>query len=515
MAISFFPHVGGASTAYNPLAETTFDSILDSIVLDVGAGQNGWTLYDDQRTLGTTNFIQAYGNYGGVEGPAGGTTALTNWTTGTSAAPNSSNWASAAGNNAGTELYAGRTQIALSSSNNNGWYTVNSTASLIGGLWNFTLTTNFTGSTYSNGPYFVKLQKYIVLRSTGSLNKTYYMLLARPDSACDILRVQAWETWTSGSATGTVAGPMEIMRGTETCDTVNFTSGTGAGSWGGMPVKYMLWLLPSGVFGLWAGLGSCITNAQPRSDFCYAGPLDTTGVTGSDSNAVVFVCSNTQLSGFGAWPQTAYNQTFSQGTLGGNTSAARCLRTLAGEAWSMPISGANSTRPNGWNPNNQYTLWPRGMPYFWATDRAQLDQGGRVQYTEFDLYQVGGNSLGQGVNSWNPSGSAFNEGKRGTLAYLKCPITNPSGLHLVTIGAGPDALNYVMFKVWYPQGTAAPYNTYRQYDIGGLSSVEEKLTGFASSWKITGAAATPLGDLGGTTSAWIMWYRWLLMPINV
>src|SRR5512140_191782 len=48
----FFPHTGIINGGYTALAPSSYTNILSDIVTDIGAGVNGWTVFDDQRAPG-------------------------------------------------------------------------------------------------------------------------------------------------------------------------------------------------------------------------------------------------------------------------------------------------------------------------------------------------------------------------------------------------------------------------------------------------------------------------------
>ena len=496
----FFNHIGGATVGTTPLPETTFSGILDSIVSDIGAGVNGWTLYDDQRVSGTGNFIIANGNVGGID--SGGSAGEAAWTSGSSTPPSNTNWQASAGNQAQTEFYPGRSLISFDKTN---WYQVTNIPALTGAsnqFWTFTLNTNYSGTTFTNQQYYVKLQHYIVLQCSSS-QKTFYVLLAKPDSTCNILRVQAFETWSTSSHTGTVPSNQEIIRGSDSPETIFWNN-----NWDNQPVKYMLWLLPHAM-GIWAGWGSGPTSRTPMYDFAYIGNLDLTGLptSGTDTNALVFGCSNQQLSGFGINFSQNIATGYAANSMGGLMGGMRCLRTLNSESWAPPIS--STSRPNGWHPANQYAPYPRGMSYMQRLDATGPDIGGRVQFTELDVYQMGGGSTSTTGTNYTPgSGTGYTEGKRGMMRYVRVPVNNPSGLHLSTVGPGDDGNTYIMFRTFYGQATSASGNSYTFYDGGN----EAKLTAFAWGRKAT---TTNPSDIQTGSASSIRWIRWFMMPTNL
>jgi hypothetical protein len=529
--MAFFPHIGTSAVGFQftALAETTFSGVLDSIVSDLGAGIGNWSLWDDQRVSGSGNFITAYGNCGGND--TGATTNFTAWTNGQNvpSTGGAGYWGSANGIN--TEAYPLRTSMSFDKGNN--WYVIqNVPTSASGGgsvsNWGFNIDRNYAGTTFTTGqPYWVKLTKYIILQYT-SAQKTFYVLLARPDSACDILRVQVYETWNNSTHVGTNPGPMEIMRGSDVTENVYWNN-----NWDAQPVKYMLWLLPE-VFGLWAGYGSgqaastyAISTKNignqlfKRSDFVYIGNLDTSQVRTNDPNALVFACSNTQLSGFASWWNALYGNTPNPNTPGGSFGAMRCLRTLQGELWSMPSGGNNVSRPALWNMNNQYAVWPRTMPYHYRLDSTLADTLYRTQCAEVDVYHVGGpnalwGSAGGTGSIMNTTGSAYNEGKRGTMRYLKFPSFNPSGGHLMQLNSADDGNIYILFRATWPQRSAGvtTFPGATNYNLNDSSVGSDSSFAAMSSFAYS-AKTGQIGEVTVASQNTSVVFRWFMMPINL
>jgi hypothetical protein len=517
--MSFFAHISGAGVGLTAtLPETTYSGVLGSIMADLstsiasGTSYN-WTLYDTQTgSAGAATPIIAFGNIGGLDYQTAAGQAV--WNSG-SLSSSTNGWGTNVGNGAGTELYASRTLIGLGPSGNFNWYEVATTPGVSGGAsgyWGFSLSSSYSGTGFT-GSYGVKLQNYIVLKNNSTI-KPFYVLIARPDSACDILRIQVFETWNSGTGTGTLGSNMEIMRGTDSPDTTFYGPGTGSLSWDAQPVRYMIWFLQEAL-ALWVSFGSGPTQRVIRYDFAYAGNLDTTNLRSGDTDALAFLCSNTQLSGFFAFLNAGvqYNQNSYTSAYYGCTGGARVLRTVQGEGWGMPggIQGTVSTRPFNWNMNNQYQVWSRGMPAFYGIDRASLDFRGNMQFSELDLYHMGG--TGQLSAS---QGFSYNECKRGQLRYVRVPIMNPTGGHLVTYGPADDGNTYVLFNAHYPQQPATSGTSYNSNDAG----VNGAFTSFGAAGKLAGGGtiAQP-GELLIPGQAGITqfghFHRWFMMPINL
>jgi hypothetical protein len=98
------------------------------------------------------------------------------------------------------------------------------------------------------------------------------------------------------------------------------------------------------------------------------------------------------------------------------------------------------------------------------------------------------------------------------IRYVKCPVMNPSGMHMSTFGPADDGNTYLMIRVPDP-GTQAPrtfYSSYMSFDIGN----EIKMSGWAAALDKT--ANTGLGEVAtAATYSPTFQFRFLLLPINL
>src|SRR5690606_36791175 len=175
----------------------------------------------------------------------------------------------------------------------------------------------------------------------------------------------------------------------------------GSGRAGTTILQYMLFLLPDAI-GLWLG-GSPSESGVVISDFFYAGNLDPLRV--GDNTCLLQACTSTDLSGLAVDQGPAYTTASATNHIGG----AAMFKNIAGQLWVDPRAVGS------WTGGNEYCIVPRGFSYHFGVDRTNLDDAAKFQFCEMDAYWGG-----QG-------GTAFdkNEGKRGELRYLKCPVMNP------------------------------------------------------------------------------------------
>src|SRR5690606_28332629 len=195
----FFPHTGGSPSGYTALPTSTFATLLDNIVADIGAGQNGWTLHDDQRSAFTPLILPCNVNGLNISGLGlvftSGASSLAQTTYGRF----KRNWIPGGGTTG--------TFISLDQSN---WYYLSAIASQVAA----TLDRNYVGTTTTTTTghnVYEKSGPYIVLKHTSS-QKTFYVMLCRPVSYGAGLRVQVFEDWNTSTHTGTNGGPQEEMR---------------------------------------------------------------------------------------------------------------------------------------------------------------------------------------------------------------------------------------------------------------------------------------------------------------
>jgi hypothetical protein len=142
-------------------------------------------------------------------------------------------------------------------------------------------------------------------------------------------------------------------------------------------------------------------------------------------------------------------------------------------------------------------MWPRARTYLNNLDRSILDEQGRLQICDIEVYQAGN----------NPAYTA-SEGKRGDVKYLKYPMYNPSGLDMTVFGPANDGNTYVMIRTTYPGRTQNA--TLAAISIDARSSNINLLSGFAYA-----EMSTTIGDIvaGTSTPGWL--HRYFLLPINI
>jgi hypothetical protein len=445
----FFPHTGGSPSGYTALPQTTYATILDDIVADVTAqaGTNGWSVFDDQRSGYTPLVLPC--NVAGL-----------NWSQGITFTNGSQTISYGTYGRFKRSWLVGSAQVSTDQAN---WYTINALTNQTSG----TLDRNFTGTGGAFHQAYEKSGPYIVLKCTSS-QKTFYVLLARPVSIGISLRIQIFETWNASTHVGSNGGPMEELRAWE-----DGTGGTTA-----LPLQYMLFLLPD-VFGLWCGS----PGAGGQSDFFYAGNLNPLRV--GDGTCLLQACSNQDLSGIYPSLSPAYNSGGS--AIGG----ASVFRNLAGALWVPPTTNGSYAL------SNNYIIYPRGFYYAFGVDRTNLDDAAKFQFCEMDAYWGGA------------SGAGFdkNEGKRGQLRYLMCPVMNPSGLHLASLGPADDGNVYVLFRTTYPQQVQSGIASYSTQDAIYNAAAA---SGFAFSSR-TGN----LGEVYANNSTTGAFTRWFMMPTNL
>lgn len=474
----FFPHLGGGFAGFTSQPETTFANILNDIVTDVGAGINGWTLYDDQRTSGTTNFQVALANCGGRFGP--NSSASITFTSAssqiTSLVANGArffrNWAGSTGSGVTASI----------STDQVNWYTVSSCSYGVAATCTGTLSAPFAQTTVSTAVVYEKFTSYIVLACSSSI-KPFYVLLMRTNGLADALRVQVYETWNSATHSGTNPGPQEVLRAYDTINTANvmpshYTTLSFA-------LRYALWLMPH-AFGLYVGGGSSLYPYVMQQDFFYAGNLITSGVRPNDNDALIQMCSNQDASGICVANLTNISTS--------PPGAATVMRNLQGSLWGNPIGPGQPSSLL----SNTMQVWPRGMDYIYNINRTALDQSGRLQMCELDAYSA------------PASATLFtnSEGKRGEVRYLKSPVMNPSGMSFATF-SGTDGNTYVMVQASYPAQLGGIWSTAitdTQTTAGTVAA-----SGFASCVTVGSAGELTLG----ASAQYYLNRRWFLVPINI
>lgn len=457
----FFPHTGGSPSGYTALPATTYATILDDIVADLNsqAGNvNGWTLHDDQRTGFTPLVLPC--NVSGLNIINNGII-FTNGSAAISQTTNGRfrrNWISGI---SGTYI----------SPNQVDWYYCSAIASQVAA----TLDRNYVGTTLTTTTghnIYERSGPYIVLKHTSS-QKTFYVLICRPVSYGISLRVQVFESWNSVTHVGTNGGPQEELRA--------LVDPTGIATSSSL-LRYLLFLLPDAI-GLWVSGDPALAGDQ--SDFFYAGNLNPMRV--GDNTCLIQACSNQDLSGIEVFCTPQFDAAAAGNLVGG----ASMFKNIAGSMWNDPRAAAS------YNVACNYVVAPRGLGYMWGFDRTNLDDSAKFQFIEMDAYYSAGTS----------AGFSKNEGKRGELRYVKCPVMNPTGMNLASLGPADDGNTYILFGVTGANTASAVITTLG--GEGNYSNAQE--SGFAFSYR-TGTT----GALYAVTStSFAMCQRWFMMPINV
>ena len=474
----FFPHLGGANMGFTPLAISSFTGVLTDIVNDIGAGVNGWVVHDDRR--GDTNYLIPCNS-----GPQNGVDTSINYTYWS--VTNGSNLLSQGQTNATafrtvsrslayTALHGTGTVITFDSGTN--YYTVQNS----GTSYQLTLDRNYTQTTNTTIRPQEKPDGYVILKNTNT-TKDFYIGIFRPHCYGDAVRVQTFENWNATTHSGSGAGPMEIMRAYEN----GYLRSTGTA------VQYMMWLLP-GIFSLYTSANPAdtfytgSTTDILHSDLFYAGVFTSTKA-GDTAGPIVQMCSNQEMSGL-------YCNSNGQGYMS-NMGCAAVMRNFypSGTMWHdifhngpTPASQLSSF-PN----NNRYLFWPRAKSYLDSMNRAVLDDSGRFQLTDCELYQGG---------RTDSLYSDF-EGKRGDLKYIKVPMFFPSSLNRAVLGPADDGNTYIVFKVDYPSALGG--SSYSATDLGQIYAS----TGF--SFASPAMNVSDIVNSLGTTRI----FRYFALPINI
>jgi len=500
----FFPHIGNTSVGgYTSLPTVHVTGILDSIVTDVGAGVNNWTVHDDQRTTGVTYPWAAYlwnnGRY------TNSNSALNTVWTFQNGSPYT--WGDGSvGFNYAASISSGETHMTgilptgswpPISVDNVTWYRAAYT------IWAYpkvtaTLDRNYAGSTTSTRDLWVRFEKYVVLKCN-STTKTFYQLIAQMPG-CSILYTQTFEDWNNTTHVGTQGGQIEIARG---C----YWDNRGP-SLGDMEVQYIMCLYPEAMF-FWIHdiyPGQTVTEpVNVMATAFYAGNLDTTGISTTDKDALWFGCSDTSYSGFRVTGGVDHLTQWVQ------WGASQCLRTQGGSVWQ------NYNSYHLWGQrDNMYSFVPRGRSYVKCLGSPTLTRDNNFSILDVDIYQCGFND-DQGSIYGNGMEMA-SEGRRGMLRYLKVPAFNPSGMHLATFGPSQDGRTYIMIMCGYP----FPGNA-NAVDGSAGSLIAQDIncslyapSSFAESCGPFGAAgkyANPNCDIIATAGAGHYLYRYLMMPM--
>lgn len=483
----FYPHIGIASAGFTALPIVSASAFLDQVVSDVGAGVNGWTVYDDLRSGSSYPLWWPVVTQNGIFNQNGGGNQLSwTFTSGSTQAYGNTtygyHWAYVISGISGSP-----TPISVNSNGANAYSAYFS--SWPSNVITATLDRPYAEATGNTKIIYRKLTKYIVLKQASS-TKNFYVLLAQSSDAVGSpnLYMRVFESWDSVAHSGTQGSAIEStpfwLEGT-----VDIRAS----------MRYVLWLLPD-VFGLWtAGMKGWGTVYE---SFSYVGNLDTTGIRTGDTDALVFIPGITQNSGYATPNVPAVNSPVNYCSYG----AAQCLRTLQGYPW---------TTPTGWMSGmfiqNSYHVYARGRWYAYTMDAAAVDLAGKFEFTDLDLWHAGYSYVTAGVGSPN-------EGRRGMLRYVKVPVSNPSGMNLASTGPAADGTSYLIFRqsdamASNVNGSTGPtMNTTVGYVMGCTAPI---LSGWSFSSKIFNNTTARWGDwsVNSGGAGQNGYFNYLMMPI--
>ena len=489
----FYPHIGTSFGTYTALARVSASAFLDSLVGDLtgntGGTINGWSLYDDLRSNGSSYplWVPVMTNGGGVlnsyNSPgvnsfyfvSGSITATSYLPWGFDFRVNLST-VPGTGTVIGSGT-GGATTISIDPTGTNVYQAYVSSVTL--NYVTATLDRNYAQATAGCRIFWKKLIRYVVFKQTSG-TKTFYVLVAQTHETVGgpQMYIQVYEGWNATTHQGTVGSAIEHTP---------FWVEMGINPRASM--RYVVWFIPE-VFAIWTS-GDPVWGS-PNEKFSYVGNMDTSGLRSGDADALVFIPADTTLTGFHN-NTIATNQTARTAMAG----ASQCLRTLQGEPWSMP-DGISS----GYYFRNQYYPFPRGKWYAFGGGNGTVDSAARFQYTDLDLYHgdhafYGESSMGQ------------NEGRRGALRYVKIPTSNPSGMHLGTIGPAADGATYMFIRQNNTIISRINQNVAVAYDNNQWGSTNPLATGWSWSVIYGGYQGEVSSSAGGIGS-----YNWLMMPIS-
>lgn len=473
----FFPHIGVQTSAFTPLAKSTFDTILTDIVTDVGVGVNGWTVHDDQKSNVTALYSLPKG-WGGADYPTMYTNNYCVFTNGSTSVTSYNNYGYSGYRHdrnliSSSSLTPNPTQITLDGGSN--YYTVVAVAN---NNSSFTIDRNFAQGSINTARIQAKCQGYVVLKCT-SAQKTFYVQILRPASFADVVMVKTWETWNALTHTGTGGGPMEVMRGfTNNVDHIGSTK-----------VQYILWLLPD-VFGLWCG-GDSTELGTKSSDFMYIGNM--TPSDSQDKECLFQACTNQDYSGVCLQSSNNCN------------GGAAVFRGVNGGVWTDPVATFQSAGTNNlFDRNvggNAYEIWPKGQVWYWNPNRMSFNNYGKFQCCSVEVY-----ATEKVANTSSPASGL--ESKRGELKYVKFPASNPTSFHLVQLSPADDDNTYIIVKTSYPVGESLS---------GGPVGPTKPMSSTSPIWSGWGYANKNqiVGDYPGTDYNLTFFHFHFLMPTNI
>jgi hypothetical protein len=502
----FFPHIGQSSAgAFTPLPTTSVTGILDSIVSDIGAGVNGWTLHDDQRTTGASYPWAVYlwhnGAYNNQTNYANGSWTFTNgspysWGNGSLGYNYAATITSGEPGNTGTVAPANWPQISVDNVN---WYRAAYTN------WTYptvsaTLDRNFAQATTFTYNLLCRIEKYIVLKCT-STTKTFYIVIGQIPGTT-FLYVQPHEEWSNTTHSGFNGGQIEVCRGSYWDDrySINATYTST------VEVQYVMCLYPEAMFFWIHEIYPYPIQTEPNNVIAtafYVGNLDTTGIKSADPDAVWFGCSDTSYTGLRCAGGVDHATTWVQ------WGSSQCLRTSNGNIWA-PYNSYHA-----WGPkDNMYQFVPRGRPYTrYLGAAANIANDSNFSVLDVDIYQCGFND----GDNYSFGADICSEGRRGKVRYLKVPAFNPSGMGLAAFGPSQDGYTYLMVMCGFPfLGAAGVVDG----SIGSLQWVDVNSnyvpSSFADSNGPVGAGSrstTTYSDIVSAASVATSMYRYLMIPI--
>jgi len=472
----FYPHIGSITRDFTTLPLIEGTGVLNAIVTDIGAGVNGWTIYDDMRNqTGSMPIYYAFAN--GVF-KQDTTTRTFAWTS-TSGSSNIYGYQPYGFNPAyAIVMDPGRQDISFDGTN---WYTAYYSA------WpnnyvSATLDRNFAQASTQTQYLQMRSKSYLVLKCSSSI-KDFYVQISAMNSPT-LLYTRVWESWNSATHVGTNGGQTEILRGY-------------AEMIGNSTVQHraIFFFYPDACLIWWGGVHGSGSWAQ---SMMYAGNLDTTGIRAADTGALWAGWSDTSYSGFS---QTGGNVWATMWQFWGGS---QCLRTLNGETWS------DATGFHTWNKTthtNCYQFVPRGKTYIHNIFNPGVDRASRVLFCDVDIYQGGITSDGTTCGLFNA-----HEGRRGVLRYLKVPITNPMDMDYCVFGPAQDGNSYIMIRTIMNWGGIPGPNApgWTNLDFGHSSnyspssfSLPPVACGVSGVGQSAGIAATANGVM----------FRYFLMPL--
>jgi len=419
----FFPHTGIAFGDYTALTTSFASGILDSIVADVGAGVNGWTVYDDQRrntVTGTmpTMYVANNGRW------SNGNTGAQSWRFVTNSVYFSGNASYGHSTAQQIPLYNTGTAGLQISVDAITWYSAGFWSG--GGLTGDgagILDRPFQGASVNTTNLYMRCPASIVLKCASTASRDFYVQIAMPASGNSgpALFFRTLETWNSGSGTGGGWGAWEGMR----LGIAMYGAPTGSNT------QYVMCLYPEAFF-FWMG-----TNGTSKATSFYAGNLDTSdgAAISADKGALWSGMSDTSYSGMLKAPGSIWNTTnkwFGNSLLN---------RSTTNEPASAVVDAYHSTNIR---KNASYSTKVRGRSYIDYPWQASVNYDGQVELLDIEIYNAGRTddvNYDGGAGIWEAR-----EQFRGTIRYLKTFGTNPISKHLVTHQIAGGGTKYICLR---------------------------------------------------------------------